>query len=45
MHLLYLVAQDQPLISLIGVHWTTDPDQPPSDGDEVPPEWEWTLAA
>ncbi len=40
---MYLVMQDQPVISLIGVHWKRDPND--DGGGEPGPDWSWSLAA
>jgi hypothetical protein len=39
----YRVAQDQPVILLVGVHWLTPPDGP--DEGEDYDGWDFTLAA
>ena len=41
MEIIYWVMQDQPLISVVGVHWLDDPG-----GDDGEPEdWDFWLAA
>ncbi len=42
--LMYLVMQDQPVISLVGVHWR-GPDDGGDNGGGEPVDWTWTLAA
>jgi hypothetical protein len=45
---MYLVMQDQPVMSLVGAHWRSDPDGgDDGGGDDREPleDWTWSLAA
>jgi hypothetical protein len=51
-NVMYFVMQDQPVISLVGVHWRTDPNggngerRPDADPEaELEPIWTYGLAA
>lgn len=43
---MYFVMRDQPVISLVGVHWRTDPGGDDGRPEQDPePIWEFGLAA